>query len=382
MDERQMQFRVGAVVLATFVIGGLLVALNSPGPQSWVPWAKGKYRVLIELNQAPGIAPNTPVRKNGILIGRVSAIEDRDNQVMVTAKVNDGVRLYPDPLYACQVRTSVLGDSTIDFVSRRVPPNAVPLRDGGVTHGTVLANPLDMLSNLQGDLAVMTNSLGHAGDEVAKLAENLNQALGQKGGQQRFAVLLDRTIAALENFSATMHSFEGLFSDGELRDSLHVGLREIPAAVHDVRLTMTEARQTLSGLDDVIVSAERNFANLEGFTEPLGRNGEELLAAAFSAVESVDLLVEEITVLAGTITRSEGTIGQLINDPSLYNNINQLSVSANELVWNLNQATSQLRPLLAMLRPILHDVRVFTDKISREPGRLISGAFNRGAGIK
>ena len=86
MDERQMQFRVGAVVLATFVIGGLLVALNSPAPQSWVPWAKGKYRVLIELNQAPGIAPNTPVRKNGILIGRVSAIDDRENQVMVTAK--------------------------------------------------------------------------------------------------------------------------------------------------------------------------------------------------------------------------------------------------------------------------------------------------------
>ena len=201
-----------------------------------------------------------------------------------------------------------------------------------------------MLSNLQGDLAVMTNSLGHAGDEVAKLAENLNHALGQKDGQQRFVVLLDRTITALENFSTTMESVEGLFSDGELHNALHVGLREIPAAVHDVRLTMTEARQTLSGLDDVIVSAERNFANLEGFTEPLGRNGEELLAAAFSAVESVDLLVEEITVLAGTITRSEGTIGQLINDSSLYNNINQLSVSANELVWNLNQTTNQLRP--------------------------------------
>ena len=62
--------------------------------------------------------------------------------------------------------------------------------------------------------------------------------------------------------------------------------------------------------------------------------------------------------------------------------MNQLSVSANELVWNLNQTTNQLRPLLAMLRPILHDVRVFTDKISREPGRLISGALNRGPSIK
>ena len=382
MDERQMQFRVGAVVLATLVIGGLLVALNSSAPQSWVPWAKGKYRVIIELSQAPGIAPNTPVRKNGILIGRVSAIDDRDNQVMVTAKVDDGVRLYPDPLYSCQVRTSVLGDSTIDFVSRRVPPDAAPLGDGGVTHGTVLANPLDMLSNLQGDLAVMTNSLGHAGDEVAKLAENLNHALGQKDGQQRFVVLLDRTITALENFSTTMESVEGLFSDGELRNALHVGLREIPAAVQDIRLTMSEARKTLSGFDEVIDSAERNFANLEGFTEPLGRNGENLLEAAFSAMESIDLLVEEITVLAGTITRSEGTIGQLINDPSLYNNMNQLSVSANELVWNLNQTTNQLRPLLAMLRPILHDVRVFTDKISREPGRLIGGALNRGPGIK
>lgn len=382
MDDRRIQFRVGAVVLATLIIGALLVALNGPAPQSWFPWAQGKYEVHIDLNQAPGIAPNTPVRKNGILIGRVSAVKDMDDRVIVTVRIDDDIRLFGDPIYLCQVRTSVLGDSTIDFASRRVPPGAMPLSDGATIRGQVLSNPLDMIANLQGDLAVMTNSLGRAGDEVAQLAQNLNMALGAGEGQQRFVLLMDRTIASLDNFSTTMKSVEGLFGDEEMKRTLKESLSQLPIAINDVRGTMGDARKMLQGFDDtlqgfgaVVDSAERNLRNIEGLTEPLGQNGDQIVNAVISAVESVDRLLEEVTMFTSTITNSRGSLGKLINDPELYDNVNQMVRNATTLIWRLDATAKKLRP-------ILDDARVFTDKISREPGRLIGGAMNRGPGIK
>ncbi len=71
MNERQMQFRVGVVVFATMIIGGLLATLSGPLTTSWLPWGRRSYVVGIKVDKAPGVDQNTPVRKNGILIGRV-----------------------------------------------------------------------------------------------------------------------------------------------------------------------------------------------------------------------------------------------------------------------------------------------------------------------
>ena len=36
----------------------------------------------------------------------------------------------------------------------------------------------------------------------------------------------------------------------------------------------------------------------------------------------------------------------------------------------------RINDLALRLRPILDDARIFTDKIAREPGRIVSGAVN------
>src|SRR5262245_32025755 len=113
MNERQMQFRVGVVVFATMIIGGLLASLNGPLPQGWL-WGTGRYHVGIQLPDAPGVGPNTPIRKNGILIGRVHSIEDKDNGVLVDAKIDGDRPLFKE--FEPHIRTSVLGDATIDFL--------------------------------------------------------------------------------------------------------------------------------------------------------------------------------------------------------------------------------------------------------------------------
>ena len=184
MNERQMQFRVGVVVFATMIVGGLLATLYDPLPTGWLPWGQSTYRIGIEVPQAPGVGPNSPVRKNGILIGRVNAIEDK----------GDGVVLHTDvetdrPLLTNQVphiRTSVLGDATIDFVTTptNVPPQ--PLADGAVIPGVVDPQPLDALAklgDLQQDFADASRALEGAGDEVAESGASRQQCVRRRNGR-------------------------------------------------------------------------------------------------------------------------------------------------------------------------------------------------------
>ena len=119
MNERQMQFRVGVVVFATMIIGGLLATLSGPLTTSWLPWGPSNTSVGIKVDKAPGVDQNTPVRKNGILIGRVKSIEEQAGGMLLKAEINSNRPLYAD--YEPHIRTTVIGDATIDFVSNSRP---------------------------------------------------------------------------------------------------------------------------------------------------------------------------------------------------------------------------------------------------------------------
>ena len=68
MSDRVMQFRVGVVVLATAIITGILIVLFGDLPSL----VQATYPLKMSFTDARGVADGTPVRKNGILVGRVS----------------------------------------------------------------------------------------------------------------------------------------------------------------------------------------------------------------------------------------------------------------------------------------------------------------------
>jgi ABC-type transporter Mla subunit MlaD len=436
MNERQMQFRVGVVVFATMIIGGLLASLNGPLPTGWLPWGHSQYQVGILVPQAPGVDSNTPVRKNGILIGRVKSIEDKDGGVLLKAEIDGNRPLYAD--YEPHIRTTVLGDATIDFLPRRPQTGAQPVADGTIFQGRVDPNPFDSLAQL-GDLkeefGAASRSLALAGDEVTKLASRVNTAFGGEsgpGGEGRVKRLLDTTERAMNQFAMTMESVNQIIGDEpiaampsgtappqpfntqrpadpptlpnsapvtpsplnttplnttppnavppvnntlpgavpgtapstdgqQMRQRLRQGLDELPDAIHEFRATMRDSRVVLH-------SAERNFKNLESFTEPLGAKGPEISEAILRTVAGLDQVFGDFREVAKALNNRQGTVGRLLYDDQLYENANRLMFNANKVLADIDQLTLNLKPVIA-------DARVLMDKIATEPGRIISGAI-------
>ncbi|MEX2112074.1 MAG: MlaD family protein, partial [Pirellulales bacterium] len=118
MDERVVKFRVGVMVISTIFLAGILLMLFSDAGSIVRP----KYTIIIHFNEAPGVTEGTPVRKSGILIGRVTKVDfAQEGGVNVTAEINEGVVLYRNEVP--QVSGSLLGgDVVIQFVKRTRPP--------------------------------------------------------------------------------------------------------------------------------------------------------------------------------------------------------------------------------------------------------------------
>lgn len=361
MDERVIQFRVGVVVVAAGIITSILVVVFGEIPRI----VSRQQTVYVRFVTAPGVTIDTPVRKSGILIGRVSRIDLLDDGgVLVTASVDAGRVLRRNEV--CRIRTGTfLGDALLEFVPSSDPAaSAEPIQDGEYLDGVVTSDPLDamrVLVNLEGDMVRALGSIQDAGNEVGQVARNMNVLV--ENNQDQFNRIMAKSEQALDRFDSAMATVNELVGDEELRDKLRQALEDVPQV-------LTDARQLMASLDSLAQRADKNMQNLEGITGPLGERGEAIVNRVDQSVTRLDELMEQLVQFSQSLNSSEGTVGQLIHNPDLYQ--------------KLNRAAENIEEISFRLRPIVDDARVFADKIARDPGRLgVKGALDRRqSGIK
>ena len=364
MDERRMQRRVGWVVLFTFTFLGVMLVMNNPAARLF---SAGGYEISIDVPNAPGVGVNTPVRKDGVLIGRVSDLDWTDEGVRLRVRIDrEDVLLYKTDK-AEVAPSSIFGDAVIKFTRQAHKPDEPPLLADSVVQGTSLPDPLSGLIQMQQNLEPSMRNLGVAGEKVAILADKINLVLGDDIGKQRIQEVMDELVMTLRDFRRTTNNFDQLIGDDELRTQLTQALREFPLLMSDARRMLEKAGGTMEHFDQAIASVYRNSKNIEGLTAPLGERGEEMADLLISAVDNLDIVLADLSRFTKSLNSSNGTIGLLVRDPSLYNNANLLLKNTNVVVTRIYEFTKDFRP-------IVNDIRVFTDKIAREPGRFIGGA--------
>jgi phospholipid/cholesterol/gamma-HCH transport system substrate-binding protein len=405
MDERVVKFRVGVMVLSTIIIAAILVLLFGDARSM----LRGNYTVYMHFSDAPGVSEGTPVRKSGILIGRVSSVRFADQGgVVVTAGIYGNVKLYRSEIP--QVTGSILGgDVVIQFVKRAKPPasekpaaapqtegnnmgaSASPegaltaavadeppasptpaasktpaenpndlIRDGDYIEGSVAPNAFQVISNLEDEMGNAIGSLANAGNEVGKLAGYVNKILESNDAQVNR--IINKTEQTLDSFQRALSNIEDVLGNDEVRDNLKRSIAGLPDLLADTRSAMNTMRTTVESVD-------RNMRNLEGFTGPLGERGDQIVERVDQAVSRLDELLGELSDFGRKLNRGEGSLGQLMRNPDLYQHLNGAAK-------NIEQITCELKPILA-------DARVFSDKIARHPELLgVRGAIQKSPGTK
>ncbi len=360
MNDRTVSFRVGLVLFATICITSILTVINSRS--SFLPFKK-QYQIKILVDQAPGVAPGTPVRRRGVLIGRVADVVDVDEGALITANIDEGKTIRINEV--ARVQASLIGDAVIEFVPGQKPdPKAETVAPGATVHGIHNPNPLDLLANIQGDLKQTIASLGSAGEEVAALAGQVNAILGSQD-TNRIKRLLESTENAMQGFDRTVAHIDDLLGDEKFRQNLKDGIAQIPGAV-------TDARSLIGGLEGAIGSADDNLKNLQGLTGPLGERGDKIVASLEQSALNLQELLAQVAEFTRSINNSNGTVGLLIHDRKIYDQamtiVTQLSATVRDVRMLINDPAIYHR-----IEQILSNARIFTDKIARDPARVVRG---------
>lgn len=374
MDERVMQFRVGVMFLATLIITGILLVMFGKLPD----YTGSKYAIRVRFDDAGGVAKDTPVRKSGILIGRVSDVEliDNDAGVMVTAKIQADKKIYDNEV--CSISRNLLsGDTALVFslppdrrgVGNPVPPDTLlkgaESGDPGDPTGLKreLKKPIDSVQNTGEALTAASKKLGEAADRVEEILD--------PEAQQNVQSILRDSAAALK-------TIQGVLGDEESRDKLTEAMKKLPDTIDNMNNTFKATDETLrkftertdgkTPIERMVSTIEMTERTLRKFSEPKA-NGEP--APADQIATAVENISEITTLMRSIMTRiddGEGSLGALMKDRQLYDRLNRTAK-------NLEDVTLQLKPIVA-------DARVFSDKIARHPGVIVRDAVKPQVGLK
>jgi phospholipid/cholesterol/gamma-HCH transport system substrate-binding protein len=348
------------VVLAAALITAFLVARFGDLP---LPGG-GTYTIFIRFPRAPGVTQGSPVRMSGVQIGRVSSLELlQPSGVRVMAEIDRG-RTILDCDVCWITSASVLGDSVIEFVPPdRIPQGAKSIDEGTeIVNGRVSANPLEAFTNIEPSLQAAMRSVSEAGTEVSIAARNLNNTI--TNNQDQLPRIAQKTEQALDQFTVALTNINSLMGDPQTRRDMAEAFRGFPQLMRDSNLTLQKANAAFDSMKLATDRATNNLANLENFTKPLGERGPQLVDNLDGSLANINELLEQLVTFTDNLNSKEGSLGRLLNDPALY--------------LKLDRTLTNVEDISSRVKPILDDVRIFTDKIARDPRQLgLKGALDR-----
>lgn len=365
--ERQLQFRVGMMVLVATMICGWLVYEFGDLKQ----YVQKRYTLELHFESGSGLYPTAPVTLSGLNIGNVRSIrlDAKQGGVVALIDVREDVRI-PTDSTAIIVR-SILGETVVEITPGQ---DRVVLKAGDRFEGQIAVDPLEMVQRMEGKAVEVLTALTATSREWQLVAKNVNGLMETNRGNlgqvvERAAESLHEFTTAMKHANDLLASANKVIGDPEAQKSLHETLVAMPKLLNETHRTISETRQTIASSRQVLDNVNKNLVNLNQITEPVGKKGELMVAKLDSSLTNLDQLLAEMSRFGKLMNSKDGSLYKFASDPSLYE--------------NLDRSSQSLAVLLRNIEPVLRDLHEFSDKIARNPEILgVGGAVRPSKGLK
>jgi phospholipid/cholesterol/gamma-HCH transport system substrate-binding protein len=381
--------RVGIVVLVAVVV--LAVAVFMIGQENNLFSRKNRY--FVDLKSVSGIKPGNPVELDGVSVGAVDRVilprDPRKGFIRVWMKVDRRYehRVRADSLV--RIRTlGLLGDKFLELNSGSpevavIPDegrlNAAPATnvDALIASGTDVMDNISTISfQLKNILARVDRGQGLLGeltsdsepsrrlkadifatlDTIQRVANKVDNGPGPLP-----RMLNDRALA--DSLAQSVASLHGILDSAQHGKGLVPGLLNDPA-------TREQYDQTIASLQQVAEDLKKFSGDLETGKGLVPRliNDE---AYGRQITDNVRQMVERLNGVAGKLSEGGGTAGKVINDPQIYDSVNDILIGINDS-WMLRWLIRNRQK--AGIKHRYHDVR---DEMKEEKGEDASTAPRR-----
>lgn len=386
MTERQMQLRIGALVLVAILL--FMGFVLSIGRRSAL--FEERYSLWTSFSSTEGLTVGAPVRLAGVTVGNVTRVafgrDPKDRRILLTLSVEQRVRERIREDSMASIGTiGLVGDKVLDITVGSydrppLPPGAQLASVDPPDYSRFLQKGDRILDNVTRITASLDGFLA-GGESAGK--RNFNEALRslrttlvevEKGegllhdiiyGKEGAQLLgrLDRTVQSLERLAKAIESGDGLLHalvytpQGETLGRLNQALANLDdllreakegrgllhSLIYEPQGTELLARLNRTGEElEKLVRAAREGKGLipSLLFDPAGAKVLEDVQAAATALRS---LTADLQVITTRLRQGEGTIGGLLEDPTVYEDLSALLRGANRswLLRSLIRATRE-----------------------------------------
>jgi len=402
MDENKLRFGVGVLVISAIGIGIILTFLFGAFPSV----LKKNYTLIVHFASAEGIGVNTAVLRDGVRIGRVASIEldNAKGGVEVTLAMDASKTMTRRYIPRIGTGNLVTGDAQLEFVLAKpdqlkeiFPPKPDEPKSDAANEPYLDGEYLDYGKNseslfeMQADLQQTFDAIRNAGESIAIAAESVNQLASSVnevigGTDSKIEQVADEAVKALKEFNGAMADVRAIVGNPILRESFEKSVNKLPDVLNEAQLTLDSTRRTFESFERVgeqfekvgvaavetVNSAQQTVKNIEQFTEPLAQHSDELVNQVMGTMSRLESTLAEVDEFGKALNNKDGSVRLLLEDKEMY--------------WKIRRTVENIESATARVRPILDDVRIFTDKVARDPRQLgVRGALSKrpsGMGLK
>ena len=373
MDEDILRFRVGIFVLIAVCILGILIFLNSD-----TGWG-AKYTVFVEADSAAGLMEQSPIRKYGVLIGRVKKVTPKDRHVLLELRINESELIFPDDVFSIGSE-SLLGDAGIEVLPRPRDTDVLPVTNQFrfENRAEIRDDPLKLLVDLQPQISDTLEVVRQAGTtieetgkDISELSTTITSVFKDDDGELKLLLTNFRELSiegkdALGNFNRFFNNVNVAVNEQSMAE-IRQAIKEVPGIFFKISQTITDTQEMVKRYGEIPEDIQPSLDNIEAITTQLKKDSPEVLAQIDKSLKNADTLIAEVKQFAETLNEidlNDGTVGKLLNDDSIHN-------AVLETARNIQETSTKLEPLI-------NDLRMFADAIARNPGAIVKGAIRKG----
>lgn len=282
-----MKFFSKEVKIALVAICGLVILFFGMNFLKGLNIFESTNRYYIAFKDISGLSSSSPIYADGYKVGVVKGVNydyNRKGDIIVVADIDPEMR--------------IPGGSSAEIVS-------------------------DMLGNVKVNL-LLSNNMRQRIEPGQTIQGNINDgALGQMKD------MIPTVMSILPKLDSIAASLNLLLADPAIAQSLH----NIQTITGDLTVTTKRLNTLMAGLNKEVPGMINKANGVLDNTNTLTHNLANVDVAGTMA--KVDATLNNVEQLSKKLNSSEGTIGLLMNDPSLYNNLNGTMRSADSLLIDL-----------------------------------------------
>ncbi len=382
MAERALRLRLGLFMGGSLIALAGLVVLFGGTPRMFSTDAR--YAILFP--EAPGIGPGTPIRKSGVRIGEVTALELDPESGLVRVRIAVNRKYLPRKSEEAHISRGILsGDTAIDFLPKldaegKPVPRADEWPPGSefpgvppITPRSILNPASSALANAQQQLDRITKTFERFEQTAPKIERAADEAAELFKEVRGFIPELRRTNQKLQNLiGADVAPPNGVVPAGFVTNAaqpdpaepnLRALIRDAQEAVRTIRPVLEDFRATMRRLDPdlgaTVKSARQAFDSVNELLSPDNRKEVAELLKNLNAVSatvikfavSLNTVLDTADKMLKNIDSQVSQVGLVVGDVRAVTK--PLAARSEGLVKSVVESADELAKLVAEIRAVV-----------------------------